>query len=227
MYQLKIFIDGLLQPIGNPAVSGAQLWFNFEVQPEGAFTEAASPDFKRTALILGEKRLVVRDESGTPTTLYVGTQIPAMLWTPDSLHILFINRDSAGDQLWSVNVLSLDTALLVQSDTTLGVNTGLMLSPDGHSVATSEGSEYGDACVVSLHLVFVEMGADYRSARIFYQKQFTGLPVNIDSSIYPSGMGSWQSSTQFVSPIKLTCTTDESLMGNYLFDLSTLSVAKQ
>ena len=227
-YQLKIFIDGLLQPIGNPTSGGAELFFNFEIQPEGAFTAAASPDFKHNAIILGGKRLIVRDQSGTPTTLYTArTQISAMVWLPDSQHILFINHDPSGDELWTVDILSLDTALLVQSDTSLGVTTGLILSPDGHFVATSEGSGNGDACFVSLHLLFVEMGADYRGARVFYQKQFSGLPVNADSSIYPTVAGNWQSNTQYVSPIDVTCVTDESLKGDYLFDLLSLTATKK
>jgi hypothetical protein len=225
-YQLKIFIDGLLQPIGNPISGGAELFFNFEVQPDVAFTSAASPDFKYNAVILGEKQLIVRDQNGTPTTLYTGTQIPAMLWLPDSQHILFINRAPSGDELWSVNVINLETSLLVQSDTSLGLETGLLLSPDGHFVVTTEGRG-GDACFLPVHLLFVEMGADYRGARIFYQKQFSGLAANPDGSIYPIGVGAWQSNTQFVSSIGFTCVTDESLQGDYLFDLSTLTATKK
>ncbi|MFT3893372.1 MAG: hypothetical protein QM730_17225 [Anaerolineales bacterium] len=227
VYQLKMYIDGLMQPIGEPTSSGAKLWFNFEVQPEGAFMAVVSPDIKHNAIIMG-KQLIVRNENGTPTTLYTGgTEIPSMVWLSDSQHILFINRDPSGDQLWTIDINTLDTALLVQSDTSLGRITGLILSPDGRFAATSEGSEYGDACGVSLHLLFVEIGADYRGARVLYQKQFSGLPALPESNVYPSGMGSWQNASQFVSPIKLTCTTDEALMGDYIFDLSTLMVVRK
>jgi len=226
MYQLKIYIDGLLQPIGAPTAGGAELWFNFEVQPEGVFSEAASPDLQWSAVILGEKRLIVRDKSGAPTDLFAGTQIPDMAWFPDSQHILFIDRESTGDQLWVADIQSRETTLLVQSDTKLGGITGLVISPDGHYIATSEGAG-GDACFMPLHLLFIEMGATYKGARVFYQKQFTGLPVIADSSVYPGEVGSWRSNTQFVSPIKFTCVTDESLAGNYVFDLPTLTATKK
>ena len=116
---------------------------------------------------------------------------------------------------------------MYESDSALGVVGGLVISPDGRSVATSQGSGEGDACFRDLNLVFFKMGKDFQSATVISQAQFSGLPVVPGSTLYPSTKGIWQSSTEFVSPLKITCFIEESPMGEYVFDIVKLTAAKK
>jgi hypothetical protein len=101
-----------------------------------------------------------------------------------------------------------------------------MISPDGRYVATSEGSGGGDACFVDLKLVFFKVGNDFRNVNVVYQEQFSGLPDFPDSTLYPSPGGTWQSDTEFMTPIKLTCSLEQSPVG-YVFDVANLTVARE
>jgi hypothetical protein len=101
---------------------------------------------------------------------------------------------------------------------------GLVISPDGRYVVSTEGSGDGDACFVNLQLVFFEMGGNFQSATVIRQEQFEGIPNVPDNTVYPDNAGTWQSSSQFAVPLKVTCVTDDSLAGLYLFDLSNRTV---
>jgi len=235
-YQLKIYIDGLLQPIGASTPNGPELWLNFEVMPNGGIIEAASPDFKWNAVVLNGNRLIVRDMNGTPTEYFTGLEIPHFVWFPDSKHILFVNRDRSKqssntnrgirDQLWIADISRREIVLLYENDSMLGL-AGFSISPYGNFVATSEGSGDGDACFVSLKMKFFEIASDYQSIRVIDQGGFSGIPSVPDSSFYPSDAGTWQSNTEYVSPMKITCVTDESLAGNYVFDVANLKAIKK
>jgi hypothetical protein len=237
MYQLKMYIDGLLQPIGAPTADGAELWLNFKVQPNESVTEVASPDFKWSALVSNGSRLIVRDVSGKPTEMFAGLEIPDFVWFPDSQHILFIDRDRTGqnsgtnrgihDKLWIVDIVREEIIPLYDGNSPLGFVGGMTISPDGRFIAITEGSGDGDACFVSLNWLFLEIGSSFDSVRVLRQDRFDGLPVNPDSSVYPTSTGVWQSSTQFMSPMKVTCVTDNLLAGEYVFDVANMKAVKR
>ena len=237
VYQVQMYIDGLQQPIGADTMFGPELWLNFQVQSDEVATEAASPDFQWSASVINSSRLIVRDKKGTPTELFSGLEIPYFAWFPDSEHILFMNRDRRGqvsgtdrgivDELWIADVTKMEIVSLYKSDTMLGATGGLSISPSGLLIATSEGTGDGDACFVSQHMLFLEMGASFKGVRVFQQKLFTGLPTNPDSSMYPSGLGAWQNDSEFVVPMKITCITDETLAGDYVFDVANVKAARK
>ena len=237
VYQLRVYIDGVLQPIGRFTKDQPEMWLNFEILPGEALTEVASPDRQWNAVVLNGNHLIVRDVHGNPVDLFDGREIPYFVWFPDSQHILFIDRDRSGqqdptnrgirDDLWIVDIAARETSLLYESESALGVEAGLAVSPNGGYVATSQGSGVGDACFVDLRLIFFTMGNDYRSATVLSQAQFSGLPSIPDSTVYPGAAGSWQSTTEYMSPVKLTCVTDESLMGEYVFDVVQLTAVKE
>lgn len=236
VYQLQMYIDGLQQPIGADTMFGPELWLNFEVLPNGTITEAASPDFKWNAVVLNGNRLIVRDTTGTPTEFYTGLEIPHFLWFPDSKHLLFVNRDRSKqasnsnrgirDQLWVADIARHEIVLLYESDSMIGL-AGISISPSGNFVATSEGSGDGDACFLSLKVKFFELASDYQSIRVIDQGKFPGIPSVPDSSFYPTDAGMWQNNTEYVSPMKITCVTDESLAGMYVFDVANLKAVKK
>ena len=236
VYQLQMYIDGLQQPIGADTMYGPELWLNFEVLPDGSVTEAASPDFKWNAVVLDGNRLIVRDTKGTPTEFFTGLEIPNFVWFPDSKHLLFVNRDrssqSSGtnrgirDQLWIADIARREIILLYESDTMLGL-TGFSISPYGNFVATSEGSGDGDACFVSLKMKFFELASDFQSIRVIDQGKFAGIPSIPDSSFYPDDAGTWQNNSEYLSPMEITCVVDESLAGNYVFDVANLKAVKK
>lgn len=229
VYQLQMYIDGVQQPIGADTMFGPEDWLNFQVLPHGSITEAASPDSKWSAAVINGNRLTVRDVNGAPSDIFEGAEIPHFAWFPDSRHIVFVSRDRSGqvgesrqgirDELWIADVARKENVLLYESETMLGVTTGLSISPDGRFFGISEGTSGGDACFVLLKLLFFEIAPDFGSIRVMEQKQFDGIPGNPDTSVYPTAPGTWLDATHFSAPLSFTCVTDESLAGEYVFDL--------
>jgi hypothetical protein len=236
-YQLRVYINGVAQPIGPGPTGQPETWANFEVLPNESISEAGSPDFRWVAVVLGNTRLVLRDVYGTPIDLFTGREITQFAWLPDSQHILFVDRDRSGqqaqtlrgvcDDLWVVDILGHETHLLFKSDVPLGFTGEFNISSDGRYLASSEGSGGGDACFVDLKLIFFEIASDFKSVRTIKQEQFSGIPAAANGSIYPSGSWGWQSADQYVAGMKGTCDIAASLMGSYLFDLSNLTATKE
>jgi hypothetical protein len=169
--------------------------------------------------------------------MYSGKEIANLVWFADSQHILFVDRDRSAqvigtnrglrDELWILDLTNGGTYLLYRSEAALGVVGGLVISPDGRYVVGTEGSGEGDACFMSLQLLFFDIAGNFQSAGVIRQNQFNGIPTIPDSTVYPVGAGTWQSSSEFAVPLKLTCVTDESLSGVYWFDMGSLAVTKK
>lgn len=237
VFQLQIYIDGVQQPIGADTMFGPEGWLNFQILPDGSITEAASPDFQWSAAVIDGTRLVLRDKNGRPADLFTGSEIPNFLWFPDSRHILFIERDRTGqssgtnrgirDKLWMVDIVRMEIVTLYASETALGLTGGMTISPDGRFIAITEGSSDGDACFMDLNWMFLEMGAKFDSVRVLRQDQFTGLPDHPDSTVYPAAAGTWETDTQFIAPMKVTCVTDTSLAGEYVLDVAKQKAEKK
>ena len=99
VYQLRMFVDGSLQPIGYLFNGHRQTWANFEIQPVVALTSASSsPDNLWTVSVYGIKRIVLLDNNGTPTEIFTGREINYLTWFGDSKHFLFVDRDCSGQQ---------------------------------------------------------------------------------------------------------------------------------
>jgi hypothetical protein len=225
VYRFELYIDSKPQPI-----FGGVYWPTFTISPNEFRLQAASPNGSWTALVHDPSLLSVIDPNGNVREMYSGKEIANLVWFPDSQHLLFVDRDRSAevigtnrgirDQLWILDLVSRETHLLHESDSVLGVVGGLVISPDGRYAVSTEGSGDVDACFVSLQLLFFEMGGDFQSVTVIRQEQFGGLPNVPDSTVYPDNAGTWQSSSQFAVPLKVTCVTDDSLAGPYLFDLA-------
>jgi hypothetical protein len=236
VYQLKVYIDNVRQPIGRLTNDQPETWLNFEILPSESILELASPDSQWEAAVLNGNLLIVRDENGTPTELFDGREIPHVAWFPDSQHILFVERDRTGKQegttlgvrdgLWIVEIPDKQTRLVYESDTALGLVGGLVISPDGRYVAGSVGSGYGDACVVDTQLIFFEFPSDLMSARPITQKQFSGIPSVPDSVVYPAEAGVWQSDGEYLVTLLGTC-IEQNPLGPFLFDVPDLTAVKK
>ena len=218
VYRFELYIDSQPQPI-----FGGLSWPTFTISPNEFRLQMTSPDGLWTALIHDPARLSVIDPDGNSQDMYVGTEIASPVWLPDSQHILFLDRSD----LWILDVVSTETALLYASETALGTVGGLMISPDGRTVATTEGSGNGDACFMDIQLLFFEIAEDHKSAGVLPQNEFEGLPSRPDSTVYPVGAGVWQNSERFEVPLQVTCVPDESLAGQYVFDLPSRTVGKR
>ena len=229
VYRFELYIDSQPQPI-----FGGVSWPTFTISPSEFRLQATSPNGSWTALVHDPTLLSVIDPNGNVQEMYSGKEIANLAWFPDSQHILFVDRDRSAevigtnrgirDQLWILDLASGETHLLHESDSALGVVGGLVISPDGRYAVSTEGSGDADACFVSLQLMFFEMGGDFQSATVIRQEQFEGIPNVPDSTVYPVNAGTWQSGSQFAVSLKLTCVTDDSLAGLYLFDLSNRTV---
>lgn len=237
VYQLRIYIDNVIQPIGSLVKDSPETWLNFEILPTESVIEAASPDSQWRAVILGGHLLILRDVNGTPTELFDATEIPYVAWFPDSQHILFVDRDRSAqldatgrgirDDLWIVEILGNETRLVYESDTELGIGSGFVISPYSPYIASTEGTGSGDACFVDTRLIFFEIAPDYRSVKAFKQEQFAGLPALPDSSVYPTEVGQWENENQYVVPLSVTCTLNKGLPGSYVFNMIQLTAVKK
>jgi hypothetical protein len=231
VYRLEVYIDSQPQPI-----FGGVNWPTFTISPYEFRLQVKSPNGSWTALVHDPTLLSVIDPNGNVQEMYSGKEIADLAWFPDSQHILFVDRDRSAqvlgtnrgirDQLWILDLINGETYLLYQSESALGVVGGLVISPDGGHIGSTEGSGDGDACFMSLQLIFFEMAGDFQTAGAIPQNQFEGLPNIPDSTLYPVEAGIWQSGTEFAAPLRLTCVTDETLAGSYLFDLGSMSATK-
>ena len=231
-YRLELYIDSQPQPI-----LGGLNWPTFTISPNAFRLQATSPNGSWTALVHDPTLLSLIDPNGNVQEMYAGREIANLAWFPDSLHILFLDRDRSGqvpgtnrgfrDDLLLLDLTNGETHLLYRSETALGVVGGFVFSPDGSYVGTTEGSGDADACFVSLQLVFFEFAGDFRSAAVLQQKQFDGIPTVPDSTVYPAEAGTWQSGSEFSVPLKVTCVTEPSLAGTYLFDLGSTVVTQK
>jgi len=236
-YRLQVYIDNVPQPIGKSASGVYENAIYFEILPYGARTDKASPDFNWVASVLDGNQLTVRDTSGTSSVLSTTRgEIPYFVWFPDSQHILVVNRyyvdpalgAEAGiqDILQIADVSNKSVEIIYESDGPLGALGEPVISPDGRYIATTQGSGNGDACFKPLKSIFFAMTDDFKRQDIIEQEQFAGIPDIPDSSVYPDGPGNWQSNTSYIVPLKITCTTDESLMGSYQFDMRQLTASR-
>jgi len=234
-YQLRIYINNALQPIGS---SSATLNFlNFIVQPNEAFSGLTSPDLQWVAEIHGEKRIVIRDLNGAPRDLYTGREVPYLTWFADSRNILFVDRDrskqqpgsplGARDDLWIADIQTGEKHLLYKSETAFGGHAGPLLSTYERYIVSLEGSGYGDACGVDSRLIFLELSNDHQSVvKAIKQEQFTGLPTSSDGIVYPMDDGTWEADNLFRVTLDGTCSTDRNQLGSYLFNIAALTATK-
>ena len=234
-YQLRIYIDNALQPIGSaPATLN---FLNFVVQPNEAFSGINSPDSQWAAEIYAEKQIVIRDVKGTPKDIYAGREIPYLTWFADSRNILFVDRDRSKqqpgtplgvrDDLWIADIQTGERHLLYKSETAFGGRAGPLLSTYEKYIVSLEGSGYGDACVVDSRLTFLELANDHQSVvKVIKQEQFAGLPASSDGVVYPLGDGAWETDDLFRVTLDGTCSTDRNQLGSYLFNIAALTATK-
>ena len=229
-YRLELYIDSKPQPIG-----GGIVWPAFTISDGSSLEQVSSPDGLWTALVRNPNKLMVIDPDRNARQLFWGEEVFNLAWLPDNRHLLFVDRDRSQqggvalmgvlDDLWIVNVVTGETRALARGTTPLLQQ--LVISPDGHYIAAVEGSGFGDACIVDSKVVIFELSEDLRQVTRHGQDDFTGIPAGTDMSVFPIHMGQWLDNTRFGISLDFTCTTDTSLKGIYVFDLSDLSVEKE
>lgn len=229
IYQLRLYIDGVQQPIGAMFNGQPETWVRFEILPDESQTGLLSPDGQWTLFLSNGSRLILQDVNGSRTNLYDGSLIVSRAWMPDSRHILFVDRDPDGPligpaaslpgSLWIADIKTGEVLSLYKSETVLGEAGGLIVSPDGRYAVSIVGSGYGDACFLDSQLLFFEMAGDFQSVTTIRQEQFAGLPTAANGVMYIVATGAWQNDTQFSVPMKGTCDIDPSTAGSYRFDL--------
>ena len=235
-YELRLYIDGVIQPIGAMVNGQPETWVQFEILPEDSTTGIVSPDGKWRLFLSNGTKLLVQDSYGVQRELYGGVRIVSRAWMPDSRHVLFVDQNPNGARvgpagslpgtLLVVDSQTLDARILYASETVLGeAGGGLIVSPDGKFAAAISGTGYGDACFLDSLLVFFEIADDYQSANVIRQEQFTGLPTAATGVMYATAVGGWKNNTQFSVPMKGTCAIDISRAGLYRFDMPSHTAA--
>jgi len=236
LYEIKVYIDNIVQPIGPNTPGGPGTFLIFEILRDEFTTDVVSPNSQWSAGVSFGNRLVIRDVTGAPTEIFAGREIPYLSWFPDSQHVLFVDRDRSQqqqgtdigvrDDLWIADVQTGKTNLLYKNESAFRGFGGPVTSPDGKYIASLEGSGYGDACFVDSKLIFFEVAGDYKSAKAIKQEKFTGIPASVDGVVYPVRDGIWQNNTQYLVTLDGTCSVDKSKIGPYLFNVSNLTAAK-
>src|SRR5262245_7855620 len=140
IFQLRLYIDKVPQPIGVVFNGQPENWIRFEIFPPESETGMASLDNLWEVFLINGSRLIVRDINDSPIELYAGNQINSMAWLPDSRHIVFVDRDPVGQPIGPAqsrpgvlsiaDVQSRQVLSLYKSQTVLGDVGGLMVSPD-------------------------------------------------------------------------------------------------
>ena len=238
VYQLELLINGTPQPIGVTSTGQSRNWLNFTIRSEAnAIQESASPDSQWTITVNDQQRIVLRDGRGTSKDVFTGKEINYLNWFNDSKHFIFADRDYSGqvpgspigvrDNLYIYDVSSGQVTLLYKSDRNFQGFAGPMPSPNGKYIAGLEGSGFGDACFIDSQMIFLQLNSDLKSVTVLKQEKFAGIPSAVDSTVYPEQEGSWQSDTQYLVTLKGTCGIDQSLMGEYIFDTSTISATRK
>jgi hypothetical protein len=235
-YTLKLSIDDRVQDIlerqGNIA---------FEVLKRNGSISLASPVGSRAALIDDPKELIIVDPDGTRRRLLVADEISSAAWLPDSLHLIYSNRDrsrqrlSAGtfgirDELWIADVVSGEHHSIGTAEENLHTP---VPSPDGRYVAVVSGTGWFDACLVDWTIAIVELDNTFHRTRLYRLADFKGLPANLgnDVRIYADtsqdlpAPGLWRDNSQLTVRLTWTCTTDNPA-GDYVLDLATLEARK-
>lgn len=236
-YQLRLYINNVLQPIGSDIYSPLYPWITFSVGLDGLTSAAASPDSQWAVEIYNEKRIVLKNSStDVSTEIYTGREIAYMSWFGDSQHFLFVDRDRsvqkpdsnivAHDDLWLVEVPGGATHLIYRSDIPFAGYAGPMPSLDGRYIASLQGSGYGDACIVDKSLIFFELAGDFRGATPIKQQDFSGLPAFNEGWVYPMDDGGWQDGNVYRVTLDGTCNADKSKLGLFLFHVPDRTAAQ-
>ena len=236
VYQLRLYIDNALQPIGSEIYSPVMPWVTFNIGSRESYRGYASPDHQWAVDVFGEKRVILQGVNGTSTEIFTAREVPYVSWFPDSRHFIFVDRDRSGqiprttigirDDLWLVEVPSGMLYLLYESDTSFRGHGGPLVSPSGRYIASLEGSGFGDACIVDSRLIFFELTADLKSIRVIKQMEFSGLPTAEGGSVFPLRDGTWQEEGSYLVTLDVTCTPDNSQSGSFLFHVVDQTVSR-
>lgn len=231
-YRFELYIDTKPQPI-----FGGLYWPTFTIMENEFSAQAYSPNGAWLAFVRDPALLSVVGASGTLQDMYAGKEITNLVWLTDSKHLIFVDRDrsnqnAAGlgilDDLWIINVETGQSLLLYQDNGPLLKQLLVSSRSDGtYFVAAVEGSGYADACLVNARVVFFEINQEFEASSRYVQMDFAGVPTGQDMFVYPSDQGEWLNNSEFRVPLDFTCTTDTTLKGSYIFDLDSMSVAKE
>jgi hypothetical protein len=237
VYQLRLYIDNVPQPIGSGIGMPIMPWITFNIGTDEEYAGYMSPDYQSTVEVFDEKRIVLQTSGGMSKKIFTAREVPYVSWFPDGSHFLFVDRDRSGqeygtnvgvhDDLWMVEVPSGNLQLLYKNDISFAGRAGPVVSLDGRYIASLEGSGFGDACLVDSRLIFIELASDLRSMRLIQQAEFSGLPsIDEGGFIYPVQDGTWQSDNDYLVTLDGTCTSDKSRLGTYLFKLGEITAVK-
>jgi hypothetical protein len=222
-YELRLYING--QPQFN---SESKISF---LADQTQALETAAPNGLLTAIIADPQKLMLREADGTQWELLRAHSISKLEWFADSRHIVYSDTDHSQAQgcssigirytLWIVDTATGQQHQIGMDNENLHTP---MLSPDERYIAALSGSGYGDACMIDLRLVFVELDNNLYEVQHFSHQIFAGFPGEMpDSNSYPSlrDIAGWQDTTHFKTGLRWTCLLqNDDLSGIYLFDLA-------
>ena len=230
VYQLRLYIDNVPQPLGSGIGVPVTPWITFRIGTDEEYAGYMSPDYLSAVEVFDERRIVLQASGGISKEIFTAREVPYVSWFPDGSHFLFVDRDRSGqeygtnvgirDDLWIVEVPSGRLQLLFKSNTSFAGRTGPVVSPGGRYIASLQGSGFGDACLVDSQLIFIELAGDLKSMRVIKQAEFSGLPAFNEGFIYPVEDGTWQSDRTYLVTLDGTCNSDKSQLGPYMFNLA-------
>ena len=236
-YQLRLYIDNVLQPIGSEISSPVNPWITFNIGLDEFSAGYGSWDSQWGVEVYDDRRIVLKNVlNGTTAEIYTAREVPYVSWFNDSKHFLFVDRDRSDqkpgttigirDDLWIVDVPSGAMYLLYKSETSFAGFGGPIASPDGKYIASLEGSGFGDACSIDTHLLFLELNSDFIATNVIKQQDFSGLPAFSEGMVYPTQQGYWQTGNSYLVALDATCNSDKSKLGLYTLNMANLTATQ-
>jgi hypothetical protein len=238
-YELQLSINGQPQFDAGNAID--QRSFEIVGSEHGAGAIVPSRDGSRSASIQG--KFIQITPSGR--AIDAGAVVDWVDWLPDNIHLAYstyFGGDGSGNpnlvkaELWMVNTDTGGTTKLSQEGERLHYP---VVSPDGKMIAALRGTGYGDACGVDLGISFIQLDAALARVGVVNLFDFAGLS-NVDNNNNPDGQvfpvtsaggyldgpaGTWQSSSQFKTSLRWTC-SNVYYDGVYLLDPAAKSFQK-
>ena len=239
IYHLRIYIDGVLQPLGGLVYEPIQEWVTFEIgMPEQeSFMGYGSWDGQWGVEVYGGNRVVLKNTvNGESREIVIVQEVAYVNWFKDNRHFLFVDRDRSEqqpgttvgvrDHLWIVEVPSGVARRVYRGDIAFAGTLGPDPSPDGKYIASLAGSGYSDACFVDKRLIFFEVASDFNSVETIAQEQFSGFPVFPEGTTFPLEAGFWENESSYYVTLSAACNTNLNDVGNFRFNLQARTASR-
>lgn len=161
-----------------------------------------------------------------------GNEIVELVWLSDARHLLYVDQQPAEPDgppwphhaLWLVDTETAVTRQLSSYEENLH---RIAVLPGARYIRTIAGTDFGDACFMDRHLIFMELDENYQRLTLHNLRDFKGALADTPYWFYPEDAGKWLSDRGYEVSVSAFCLTpdmgasaeDLALIGRYRLDL--------